>query len=270
MALIDIIEKGSEPIPAAKAAFNNFMSNSLMNWVYIFVFGIIAALGVIPAMIIGVILAFIPLIGLLLAFVVYFAGIALTAGIGMLGLAMLYKETATTIATPVKIDPKILKIAGITLAAILGLGLIFGILDMTGVYRCNGVGFFPGSRTINTPFGQMTTKPGSEQVVIKTDKGTISAGAGLPDDFPKDVPVYPNAKVVGHFADVSTFSTSDSPDAVITYYSSNLSGQGWQLQNSQLGDIKTITGQKDGRTVSVTANPTEGKTDILITVAKQP
>jgi hypothetical protein len=45
--------------------------------------------------------------------------------------------------------------------------------------------------------------------------------------------------------------------------------QGWTVTKSDLGDMRAMNCTKENRTVSITANPTKGKTDILIGIAKE-
>jgi hypothetical protein len=74
-----------------------------------------------------------------------------------------------------------------------------------------------------------TDKAPPEVVVSKVEAGSD----GLPPDFPPSVPAYPGAKDVvapktlgpqgGPVWNVS-FSTTDNPDAVLSYYAANLHG----------------------------------------------
>jgi hypothetical protein len=83
--------------------------------------------------------------------------------------------------------------------------------------------------------GQVTINDKKGTLTIVTDAGAMTMGATtkIPDDFPKAVAVYPNAKP--NFAAKSldpkgkevwslTFETSDTKEQVLAYYKANMSG----------------------------------------------
>ena len=98
----------------------------------------------------------------------------------------------------------------------------------------------------------------------------------VPDDFPKDVPIYPGAKVFGAISlkEDQQFTvqakTSDSPDKVVDYYQKELAGNGWieEMTMSQ-PELKMLTYSKDGRTVSAMVAKEDEGTVITLTVGKR-
>ena len=120
------------------------------------------------------------------------------------------------------------------------------------------------------------TKKGSLSIV--TDGGTFQMGAGakIPDDFPKAVPIYPNAKPA--FAAKSTdpkgksawsvqMETPDSKDQVVAYYKSNLGGftqqttadmgqSAMQVWESAQYEVTLVVGGDNPKTTSISLNAT--------------
>ncbi len=94
-----------------------------------------------------------------------------------------------------------------------------------------------------------------EKVTITSEDGTISfeEGGELPDDFPSDLPIYPNAKLTGSWTaegenanGVSTvWETSDSVDKVGDYYKKELPKAGWKLTlTSEVEEATTFAFEK--------------------------
>jgi hypothetical protein len=106
---------------------------------------------------------------------------------------------------------------------------------------------------------------GNDQITFKTKEGTFSAGAGLPADFPKDIPLYPKAKAEGHFAGIVTFSSQDTVQQIGSFFEAQMKAKGWTVEVADLGEtMKTLNCAKGERKSSITINQTEGKTDILV------
>jgi len=91
----------------------------------------------------------------------------------------------------------------------------------------------------------------------------------VPETFPSDVPIYPNAKPgsamevpgLGMFI---TFVTDDEPDAVYEHFRSGLGENGWSV--SEAADAG-VDGSKGERTIQVRARPNEsGRTEIAINI----
>jgi len=101
------------------------------------------------------------------------------------------------------------------------------------------------------------------EMTIESDDGevNISMGADLPDNFPDNVPVYPDMEIISSWAvtedDKDSYSinglTDDAGDDVFAWYKSKLSG--WDIENefSASGDdVKTSSlSAKSGGLVTV-------------------
>lgn len=75
---------------------------------------------------------------------------------------------------------------------------------------------------------QVDTNKGS--VSLKSDKGSVEInreGAKLPDNWPKDVPIYPGAKITMTISNdeqhVLSLETTDSPEQAVAFYKAKLS-----------------------------------------------
>jgi hypothetical protein len=120
-----------------------------------------------------------------------------------------------------------------------------------------------------------------KSVTVKAADGSVyvgGEGVKLPDDFPKDVPVYPGAKIAssvsaartdtaGHMV---TFQTSDSPEKVAAFYKSKFST--WQVKmemSSGGGKVLLLQSPDEKRSITVVANPANGVTTVTLT-AQEP
>ena len=103
----------------------------------------------------------------------------------------------------------------------------------------------------------------------------IGENVEIPDHFPKDVPVFPNALPLatmtaeGHGTFVS-FSTQESQEAIHDYYLNELAAQGWTIgeENSFRGQL-SITATKDIRKAVVTIAGTEGDSRVSVVVTEE-
>lgn len=118
-----------------------------------------------------------------------------------------------------------------------------------------------------------------------TDQKTgaqVDIGSGkIPDNFPKDFPIYPGAKVTSVLSGSQqgqsngfwvTLTTSDGLDKVATYYKDSLKTNGWtETATYSAGETttQTVTKGKLSGTVSVTkASGNSGETDIVIVLGE--
>lgn len=125
--------------------------------------------------------------------------------------------------------------------------------------------------------GQVSINGQKGTMTIVTDAGAVTMGetAKIPDDFPKNVPVYPGAtpKVAVKSAQggKDTWSvvleTTDSKDKVVAYYKANLSGftqassmdvgTGFmQVYQSPKMDVSLVVGSESGGKQSITLSVT--------------
>ena len=131
--------------------------------------------------------------------------------------------------------------------------------------------------------GKVDIEHGGDTVTIKGDKPgdqlVVGKDAKLPDDFPKTVPIYPGAKIIGSYAASGAagkdkgftvqLETTDAPDKVVAFYKSKMPGGSAAQQFEMNGPTGHVLTYKDGtNAVSViTAASTDNKTtSITLTV----
>jgi hypothetical protein len=132
------------------------------------------------------------------------------------------------------------------------------------------------------PDGKSTTadsKTGPMDVTVKDKDGKethFAAGAGgvaLPDDFPKDVAVYPKATVVtsmtssrGMFV---ALKTTDPAVKVAAFYKDKLKEDGWEIvtsANTGTGTMLIAAKEKEKRGVTILIVADSGETKITLTI----
>ena len=143
-------------------------------------------------------------------------------------------------------------------------------MKRAGIVLLLAVGcFLPACRKSTT----FTGKDGTQATVTKTGKGTevtihgkdgakvqISEGGdlALPETFPKDIPIYPGAKITANVtvndgAQVA-FQTPDSAGKVVSFYTEKLKAGGFAIEATvNTKESSMVTGKKDNRTVMVMA-----------------
>jgi hypothetical protein len=138
-------------------------------------------------------------------------------------------------------------------------------------------------RTIQTGEGSTATvHEDDEGVTVKgtTEDGEeyevrVGAKADLPDDFPDDVPVHPEASVEGSMSmpgkgQMITFQTDSTPDEVYRFYKSGLVDEGWSIEaDMNVGGQHMMAAEKGDRVVSLQMMPgDEGGTRVVVTVGQ--
>lgn len=139
-----------------------------------------------------------------------------------------------------------------------------------------------GSMSIKSKDGSesMEMKSDDKSVSIKTQDGVFVSGEAskLPDNFPKDVPIYPGAKLnaVSTMTQDEVFNvnmaSADAMDKVAAYYKKELAAQGWtesQTMNQQ-GErpVQFATYTKGERGVLVTISREDDKTAVTVMTGK--
>jgi len=131
---------------------------------------------------------------------------------------------------------------------------------------------------VTTDEGTLTVTGDAEkgQVNIKTDDGeTIEMSYGtktIPDNFPKDVPVYSPSQikmtqVVDENKSVISLTTSDEMAKVAAFYKKELAEQGWTIKNEMnMGVMSLIQAVKENRSLNLTVNKKDGETTISLVV----
>jgi len=128
--------------------------------------------------------------------------------------------------------------------------------------------------------GNVDMKADGQSFTIKTQDGTVVSGdaAKLPDTFPKDVPVYPGAKLAlvstatqNEMFNVNMTST-DTIENVASYYKKELAAKGWTETQSmtQGGDqpMQMLNYTKEDRMAMVMASRDGDKTTITLATGK--
>lgn len=101
-----------------------------------------------------------------------------------------------------------------------------------------------------------------KDVTITTDEGEITAGKGLPDGFPSDIPLI-DAKIVsgtkgtGAFAYTVVMQSTGTPDEVMTAISDKLTGAGFKAgEGMDMTSVSTRPFTNDKYNVNVSAAQT--------------
>lgn len=275
LALSFVMDKGLEPIAAIKRAVGCLLTNPVTVWLYALVIGILAGLGGILMIPIGALLALIGLatfgLGFLLIPLFSVACVSLTAPVGVIGFSAAYDELSAQEPGTLKISKQTWQIAGIVLAALLVVGLVarFAFHQYANpAFGFLGRGYL-GSHGVNVGGKNDST----DSFTIKGKDGeNLSFGAGLPNNFPKDVPVYPGAEVQGTIGasgsngdgSMTTMTTKDPADQVYGFYKDKLGSAGWATEQTLFG----VSFKKSDRLVTVLANESDGETSIILSVGK--
>jgi hypothetical protein len=243
-----VVDQKMEPVASVRRSIDNYASEPLMLWVYAVLFGILASVG---AILFGI-------------------GILLTLPFGVVGYAIAYQTLSAKEPLPFKPEKQKLQIAGIAVAVLLVIGMAVMIFGFGRTSSRMGTGF--ASKILSTTTGQK----------VKMDKsgtnisfGDLNIGAGLPKNFPKDIPIYPNAEVGGHMSgknkdimgSTTTFTSKDKASDIYDYYVKRFSGA--EVTTSQYGEMRMINAAQKDRNVTVTINPSGSKTDIIIVIASE-
>jgi hypothetical protein len=98
--------------------------------------------------------------------------------------------------------------------------------------------------------GQVQITDGGKKISYTGEEGEFSfeSEGGLPEGFPNDFPIYPEAKVASSWNSSSEetkgysliLETPDSREKVNTYYKEELTNKGWKI-TSQFSDQETFT-----------------------------
>jgi uncharacterized protein (DUF2344 family) len=119
-----------------------------------------------------------------------------------------------------------------------------------------------------------------ETMQIETDEGSMEIGSQtLPDAWPLDVPVYPDATIMASYttnmqeeqaATMLNLATKDAPTAVQAFYDRELKANSWLIESQgSFGTMTMISAKKESRslTLQIMVNEEEGKTMVTLAVA---
>jgi hypothetical protein len=123
-------------------------------------------------------------------------------------------------------------------------------------------------------------KGGSVEISSEDGKQTFSTNSDLPDNYPSDIPIYPNSTVTssvtnGEEGSLVTWQSSDSLEDVSNYFEKELANQGWSKTEGETSFFGQGIGhaEKSGRTLFyvITTTTEDGKqmTSIAVTNENQ-
>ena len=241
-----IVEQKRQPLPALKHSIAFFVREWKQLWLYSLVMLLVSGIG---SIILGV-------------------GVLLTIPLGLIGMTLIYQQLAGEEPPSFRPEKQILFKGGIALAALVVIGVVWMML---------GIGKNSSSVRSTRFTSKILSGITGQKVEIdrKGDRfkiGGLSFGSGLPENFPKDIPIYPRAEVDGFIGgkddelsgSTTILTSNDSAAKIYDYYLKNLTDQGWNVTPQDLGEMKLINFQKDKRSGVITINPQESQCDILI------
>jgi hypothetical protein len=157
------------------------------------------------------------------------------------------------------------------------MGRIYLTLLLATVLTVAGYGC---SKSYRGPNGENVTV-GSDGNVEMTATGKdgekirIAGGKGisLPNDFPKDVPIYTGATPVSSInakdGTMVTLQTTDPVEKVDEFYAKQLKDQGWTIENTiKTAESTNYANKKEKRTLNVSING-GGNTMIILMVGEE-
>ena len=162
-------------------------------------------------------------------------------------------------------------------ATCLGMSLLLlGLVLQTGCKR---------STTVVGPKGEkatVTQDGGKVEVAYKNKEGGEVHFAGgtdavaLPEGFPKDVAIYPKAKVfMSTTADkgltmMLMTKTPDSIQKAEAFYKSKMKEDGWKIENAMnISQQVMLQGKKEDRMLTVAISKESKETQIMVSVTKE-
>jgi hypothetical protein len=140
----------------------------------------------------------------------------------------------------------------------------------------------PSTTTKEMDAPRFTVDQGGDKVEIKRRgaDGSVpkSSGGGVkvPEDFPKDIPVYPGATAIVHQSVKNgrylQLKMSDAADKVTTFYQEKLKAEGWkQVSESRSESPRSgstlLMNSKDKRTLSVVVSHDDKETTLTLSVS---
>ena len=136
------------------------------------------------------------------------------------------------------------------------------------------------TKTIKLDEGEITLSKEGGVVSITTNDGKAvalyGAGAQLPKNLSKDVPVYKPAdvtmsQVLGDGEKVLLWlSTKDDSKTVVKFYNKELAGKGWKIGNVlSMGPTTILQGKKGSQELHVTINTDGDETAISLAYSEK-
>ena len=123
-----------------------------------------------------------------------------------------------------------------------------------------------GKADVDLSKGKMTVKTDKGEVVV-----TAGGGATIPADFPKDVFVAQDAKMLATTSIPGTFSltmeSKDGAEKLMEKYVAEMKAQGWKTESTMnMGETLMTSFAKDTRKTSVVMSKSDKGSQIILTV----
>jgi hypothetical protein len=105
---------------------------------------------------------------------------------------------------------------------------------------------------------------------------STSGAVKVPDDFPKDIPVYPGATPIIHQSvkggRTLELKTREAADKVTAFYKERLKAEGWKQASESSSQspkqgITLLSNTKDNRTLSVVISHDDRETNLTLSVS---
>jgi hypothetical protein len=129
--------------------------------------------------------------------------------------------------------------------------------------------------TAEEPAAKMPEKPAPGAAMAARRHARPEEIAELPDNFPDDVPVYPESSptaslVSGERDFVVSFNTDAEPAEVLSFYKTGLGQSGWRIESeADLGTQSALVSKKDHRTTTILVMAGPSQTYITVTIATE-
>ncbi len=97
----------------------------------------------------------------------------------------------------------------------------------------------------------------------------------IPEEFPKDVPIFPGATPMAFLSApdegiIVTFKSGEEQQAIFDFYQSSLPDDGWEvLEDEKFGSQLSLEAIKDIRKVTVTVRGTKGAAHVSVIVTHE-
>ena len=158
------------------------------------------------------------------------------------------------------------------LAAVIVVAVVLG-----GIFYRKAGGLIVGNIFSRLTGGTVDVDNDGEKVTVSLEEGEFSfeEGGSLPDNFPSDFPIYPDAELASSWTasgdDTDGISliweTEDSVSGVGNYYESELEAAGWTLSfTSETEDSITYAFEKNDVSGFIGITVEESKTVISLTL----
>ncbi len=111
------------------------------------------------------------------------------------------------------------------------------------------------------------TSPEGKQI-----KASIGDEIEIPDEFPKDVPIFPGSTPMAFMSApgegiIVTFKSGEDQQDIFDFYQSSLTDDGWEIvEDSMFGKQLSFDAIKDNRKVSVVVAGTKGDARVSVIV----